>query len=191
MCEPSVRPSVSPSVSSVESEGPETENKVPRVELAQSDSGGGTLDYSTFPTRLQNTFEKMASGNILRPVILTPAEIWTRRRQEGLLSPPSDNSLGRSEQRTERQRAFDLLDALTRSGGLSIPDAEVHVLVATAHCFDSTLIETVIQGNVNPVQKLEQSTLIMAGALYQMPIDQLIAGSEAERIRNEAPQLIS
>lgn len=73
-------------------------------------SGEGPLDYSAFPTLLQSKFDEMAKGSTLRPVILTSGETWTRHRQKSLLSPPSDNSLGKTEQRTEKQRAFGLLE---------------------------------------------------------------------------------
>jgi hypothetical protein len=45
----------------------------------------------------------------------------------------------------ERQKAFDLLDALTKSGCLSVKEAELHVVMASTHCFGKTLMNTIIQ----------------------------------------------
>ncbi len=47
----------------------------------------------------------------------------------------------------ERQKCFDLLDALTKSGALPIDYASLHVVIAATHCFDKTLMNTIIQGN--------------------------------------------
>jgi len=54
-------------------------------------------------------------------------------------------TLGLDEQGKERQRAFDLLDALTKSGALSVDMASLHVVIAATHCFDKTLMNTLIQ----------------------------------------------
>ena len=40
---------------------------------------------------------------------------------------------------------FELLDALTRSGGLSIDHASLHVIVAARHSFDKTITDTIVQ----------------------------------------------
>ena len=49
------------------------------------------------------------------------------------------------EQEKERNQAFDLLDALTRSGALSVDEASLHVVIATTHCFDNSIMDTIIQ----------------------------------------------
>ena len=84
----------------------------------------------------------------------------------------------------ETKQAFDLLDAISRSGSLSIDvAAELHVVVAVAHCFDKTIVETVIHDNVNPIASVERSLLLLASAI--LGSDQanqfLLDGTDARR----------
>ena len=50
----------------------------------------------------------------------------------------------------------------------------LHVVIAATHCFDKTVLETVGQDNVNPIDKVERSTLIMASTVHQVPVSSLI-----------------
>ncbi len=52
----------------------------------------------------------------------------------------------------ERQKCFDLLDALTKSGALPIDYASLHIVIAATHCFDKSVMNTLIQG-AYPIQK--------------------------------------
>lgn len=58
------------------------------------------------------------------------------------------------DQKTERNSAFDLLDALSRSGSLEIDYASLHVVVASTHCFGETLMNTIVKDNMNPIEKV-------------------------------------
>ena len=72
------------------------------------------------------------------------------------------SSLNSDKQKSERQKAFDLLDALSRSG-VSSPmshAAELHAVVASTHCFDKSVVNTVVQDNVNPIEKMERSPFV-------------------------------
>ena len=68
---------------------------------------------------------------------------------------------------SEKKQAFDLLDALTRSGGLPVVHSTVHVLMTTVHCFENSVMDTLVIDNVNPVDKVEASTAIMASLIHR------------------------
>merc|ERR1719210_2353580 len=123
-------------------------------------------------------FERLDCNGICRSTIISPSNTWTKRSQKALLAKPALTTLGSKEQKHEKDAAFDLLDALTKSGGLPIEHASLHIVVAATHCFDQTVTETVVQQNVNPIDKVERSTLIMAGTVHQRPIAELIRDTQ-------------
>ena len=41
-------------------------------------------------------------------------------------------------------------------------NASLHIVMAATHGFDKTVVETVVQDNVSPIEKVERSTLILA-----------------------------
>ena len=91
----------------------------------------------------------MSSVSVVTPLHTNRAgEQWTIRSQETLLSKLEQHHLDQAAQKAERDKAFDLLDALSRSGSLPVACAELHVLVAATHCFDKSLMNTIIQDNV-------------------------------------------
>eukprot|EP01034_Spumella_vulgaris_P030470 gene30470-37690_t len=96
-----------------------------------------------------------------------------------------------SDDTTEKTAAFDLLDALSRSGALCIEDASLHVVIAATHSFDQSLMDTVVEGNVNPIERVERSTLIMASTLHGVAASELVAESQLEHIRTYAPSLFA
>mmetsp|Transcript_37829 Transcript_37829/g.100542 ORF Transcript_37829/g.100542 Transcript_37829/m.100542 type:complete len:938 (+) Transcript_37829:111-2924(+) len=105
-----------------------------------------SVDYTRLPAEMDRKFEKLDVGNALRPTILKAGEAWTLRAQPSLLAPPAaPRTLRAEEQRSERGRALDLIDALTRSGALSLEDATLHVVLAATHGFDKGLVDTVVQ----------------------------------------------
>ena len=68
-----------------------------------------------------------------------------------------------------KSNAFSLLDALTKAGALPVEYASLHVVVAATHTFDESLMDTIVKGNVNPICKVERSSLIMAGIIRTQP----------------------
>lgn len=160
-----------------------------RAEGSAAGPQDGPVDYTRVPRELDAKFEAYDSDGALRPTILNPGSVWTRSSQKGLLAAPALATMSTGEQRDEKSRAFDLLDALSRSGALPIEHASLHVVVAATHCFDKTLLDTVIQGNVNPIEKVERSVMIVATTVHGRPASELLLDEQRDRFFTYTPQL--
>merc|ERR1719498_1536841 len=132
---------------------------------------------------MDRRFEEVDEDGALRPTIIGLGENWSKWTQKALLAPRTKVNLGVGEQKREKDAAFDLLDALTRSGALSIDCASLHVVVAATHCFEKSLLETVVQQSVNPIEKVERSALVMASVVHQQPASALVNESHQARLR--------
>merc|ERR1711871_1628224 len=97
---------------------------------------GEQMDLMQIPKQLDAQFEALDEDSSLRPTIIKTGETWTRRAQKNLLGKLVQSSMNKKSQKTEKDKAFDLLDALSRSGALPIACAELHVVVCATHCFD-------------------------------------------------------
>lgn len=149
----------------------------------------GARDYTQVPKEMDERFEKLDVDGALRPTIITPANMWTVKEQKALLATPTVTRLRSEEQKKEKDAAFDLLDALTKSGALRLEHASLHVVVAATHCFDKTVTETVVQESINPIDRVERSTLIMATTVHQQPAKELIRASQHQRVSSASPML--
>jgi len=147
------------------------------------------FDFTQLPNKLDAAFSKLDEDAALRPTILNVGGLWTKDFKKGLLSAPSNTTLGVSEQQKEKNKAWDLLDALTRSGALSVDQAELHVIIAATHTFTKSLIDTVVQDNVNPIEKVERSLLIVASVLFNKPVKELVSEEELDRVQQFSPGL--
>mmetsp|Transcript_652 Transcript_652/g.1139 ORF Transcript_652/g.1139 Transcript_652/m.1139 type:complete len:988 (+) Transcript_652:115-3078(+) len=157
--------------------------------------GGGTasssaLDFSAIPKILDKSIEQFDKESALRSTVIKTAKTWRRKRQENLLKKPSEATLSGGDVRSETNNAFDLLDALSRSGSLSIPYSELHVVLCVSHCFQKSVTDTLIQDNVNPIERLELSTLLLGSVIHGAKPYQLVtAGSDRQRIESTFPAL--
>jgi len=153
-----------------------------------SDEG---FDFTLIPQILDVAVEKSGEDSALRSTTVKTGDVWTRNRQENLLTEPKRQTLTVSEVKKEKNKAFDLLDALGRSGSLPIAYNELHVLVAVTHCFDKDVMSTVVCDNVNPIEKLECSTLLLASAVHGVPARELVADvCELRRLEGSLPSLV-
>jgi hypothetical protein len=156
---------------------------------ASAAEGGEPADYTRIPGDLDRKLEALDEDGALRATILNPGDTWTRTAQKGLLSAPAESTLAAKEQKDEKNRAFDLLDALSKSGALPIEDASLHVVIAATHCFDQTLLATVIEENVNPIEKVERSLMIVGTTIHRRPAAELLADDQRERFFTTSPRL--
>jgi len=148
-------------------------------------------DLTLTPKLMQERFAKLDIDSALRPTAVAADTPWRRKHQESLLSSPVDQVLHNAEQDQERDKAFDLLDALSCAGCLPFEHAELHVILAATHCFDATLINTVIQQNINPIERVERSTLIVASTIHGLEAKDIIKEDQIERVATFSPILFS
>jgi hypothetical protein len=153
-------------------------------------SNSSCSDFTSVPKLLDMAIEKCDTGGALRSTTIKTAGVWFRERQENLLTKPSVHKLHSDVIKSEKNKAFDLLDALSRSGSLSLPYSELHVIVCVTHCFEKNVMETVIQDNVNPIEKLEWSTLLLASIVHGVPASTLISNSDRTRLAASFPALL-
>jgi hypothetical protein len=148
------------------------------------------FDYTKVPTTLERLFDELDTDGAVRPTIINTGETWTKREFKSLLAEGSTRTLDNDGLVIEKNRAFDLLDALTKSGALPIDYASLHVIIAATHCFDQSVMNTLIQDNINPIEKLERTSLIIAGTVHQQPMAELIKDEQIERVATYSPNIL-
>merc|ERR1719198_2364981 len=179
-------------------EPPPPSQKEPQETPTGASGGGGkggaagAVDFAKIAAVLDARMEALDGEAALRPTKLKVGETWSKKEHKGLLdTKPSTKSLGADAQTDEKKRAFDLLDALSRAGALPIECAALHVVVAATHCFDTSLMDTVVVKNVNPIEKLEKSSLILAETVQALPAPSLVRPDAYERVSTfSAPMLL-
>ena len=142
------------------------------------------IDYTQVPAKIDAKFDKLDEDGAVRPTKVLPGEVWRKKFLKSLLAKPSETSLGKDELRTEKNKAFDLLDALSKSGALPLGNCQLHVVILVTHCFDKTLMETVTRDNVNPIEKVERTQLILASAVHaEEDVSKLVRDNQLARVR--------
>jgi hypothetical protein len=136
----------------------------------------------------------------LNPTMLKPGKTWTLKAGAPLVrggsQPKSTSStlIQADKQRVERDKAFDLLDALTKSGSLPLSHTSLHVIVCSTIKFDESIMDTVIQRNINPIEKTECASLVLAGVVHGLPRNDcsaLLKTEHIKRISASSPLLFS
>eukprot|EP00927_Polykrikos_kofoidii_P020870 TRINITY_DN19962_c0_g1_i1.p1 TRINITY_DN19962_c0_g1~~TRINITY_DN19962_c0_g1_i1.p1 ORF type:complete len:1064 (-),score=203.76 TRINITY_DN19962_c0_g1_i1:273-3464(-) len=163
----------------------------PSGEVGNSEGDEAVVDYTKVPKELEQRFKDLDEDNCLRPTIIEPIDVWERKFRKTPISEQSTETLFTDELIVERNKAFDLLDSLTRSGALVMEHAQLHVLITATHCFCKNVVDTVVEDNINPIDKVERSTLILASTIHRSTVSSLINGGETlTRIRNTSPALV-
>jgi len=140
-------------------------------------------DYTKIPKEMDAKYELLDEDNCLRPTIINPGDQFEKKTHAGLISQPTMQNLNGDLQQNEKNKAFDLVDALSRSGSLPFDHANLHILMAATHCFDQTLMDTIIQQNVNPIEKIERSSLIVATSIQRDSVENLVAEDQLSRVK--------
>jgi hypothetical protein len=151
--------------------------------------GREVIDFTKYAGLLDRKYEELDPDSALRPTIINPSDQWTKKSTKSLMSEPTTALLTATELNDAKQATFELLDALTRSGALVMESASLHVVIAATHCFDKSLMDTVVQGNVNPIERVERSAVIMATTIHRLPASALLSDMEVQRVLSCSPQL--
>jgi ubiquitin len=142
------------------------------------------IDYTQVPAKIDAKFDKLDEDGAVRPTKVAPGDVWRKKFLKSLLAKPSETSLGKDELRTEKNKAFDLLDALSKSGALALGNCQLHVVIIVTHCFDRMVMETVTRDNVNPIEKVERTQLIIASAVHgEDDVSKLVRDNQLARVR--------
>ena len=161
------------------------DNSAPKI------GNDGVVDFTMIPKALDSKFDVHDTDHSLRATIIKTGEVWTRKRQESLLSSSiKDTVLGPDGIKSEKDKAFDLLDALSRSGSLPLAYSELHVVIAVTHCFENDVLGTVLQDNINPIEKVEKSSLMVASTIHGSPPQALLeSDTSVARLQGSFPAL--
>jgi len=155
---------------------------------------GNTVDFSHIVKKLDSAFDEYDVDSALRPtkIIVEDNVGWKKNYQKTLLTPQEKKNLSTEDRKQEKDKAFDLLDALSKSGAQPINYSELHVIVAATHRFDYSLIDTVIRSNENPIVSVERSALIVASTTHDdTPVADLVLGpSRLSSIKEHSPGLL-
>jgi hypothetical protein len=152
----------------------------------------GMVDFTAIPKQLDAKFDVHDADSALRATIIKADRVWKRSRQENLLTKALQTNLFPEQIKLEKDKAFDLLDALSRSGSLPIACAELHVVVAVTHCFENDVMGTVIKDNANPIEKVEKTMLLMASTIHGVEPPALIENqAQSTRLMQNFPALFA
>ena len=126
-------------------------------------------DITTIPNTLDKNFENFCDGDSVRATIIHIGNNWDKCQYKSIVSSSPDiSSLQSSEIEDEKKKAFDLLNALTKSGALTIDSASLHVVIVATHVFDKTIVDTIVEDNCNPIDHIERTTAVMAQVVHQI-----------------------
>eukprot|EP01122_Echinamoeba_exundans_P012393 TRINITY_DN5163_c0_g1_i1.p1 TRINITY_DN5163_c0_g1~~TRINITY_DN5163_c0_g1_i1.p1 ORF type:complete len:964 (-),score=215.79 TRINITY_DN5163_c0_g1_i1:8-2899(-) len=162
---------------------------IPDADALESAEESTVVDFTKVPADLDRKFDELDPDSALRPTIINTGTTWSKKFQKAILGDQESLSLSASEQGDERNRTFDLLDALSRSGSLPIEYAELHVVVAATHCFEKSVVDTVVQDSINPIEKVERSVLIVSTTVQDRPVEELVRHDQLDRVRTYSPML--
>jgi hypothetical protein len=149
------------------------------------------VDYTKVPSLLDERFGTLTDDGAVCATKIEVANEWRRKYFPGLLAKVHEETLDAEDLATDKNEAFDLLDALTKSGGLGIELAELHCVILSTHCFVKSALHTITRDNINPIEKVEATQLIVASALHGCSHRALVRENQLERVAQFSPKLFA
>ena len=134
--------------------------------------------------------EIYSETNFLVPTILKPGCGWTKQYSPSILSKPITAVLTSDDVSQESRKTFRFLEFLSLRGSLILEEASLHLVVASTHCFDQSLLN-VIKNNVNPVDGIIASELIVASVIHRKPAGEIIEPVHLDKAKYLCPQLFA
>ena len=148
-------------------------------------------DFTLLPRLLDTVAATHDKDGSLRSTIVKTSHHWERTRKKNLLAPSQRERIPQATIETEKKKAFDLLDALSRSGSLPIEMSELHIVVAMSHCFEDDIMSTIIKNNINPIENVEKSALLIATTIHGQAIKELVGSTDTfERLAIAFPEIV-
>jgi ubiquitin len=161
-----------------------------KSEVKSFDDEWEEFDVTRIPQLLDTRFEEFDDSNSVRANIISVWGPWIRKRQKSILAEPETASLRDKAQKVERDAALDLIDALSKSGTLAFDEAELHVIVSSTHSFVKSVMNTVVEDNINPIRQVERTNLITASTIQGVDPRLLVKPEHQERLQVEFPKVM-
>ena len=57
---------------------------------------------------------------------------------------------------------------------LPFEDVDLHIVCASSHTFSDTLLDTLVVRNIDPISQLQESTDVLASAVFQRPVEDIL-----------------
>ncbi|KAJ9443073.1 hypothetical protein DIPPA_19041 [Diplonema papillatum] len=136
------------------------------------------FDLPSVPRLLEEATDALGPTVNVRPVIVKVGTSWRASELEATTLPGSTRRPGQPDpgfrkkadwQRAEKNKAFDLIDAVTRSGSAQLKKGTMHVFVGGAHCFDTSVVDAVVVHNVDPIERIDAACIATVAALHDQP----------------------
>ena len=66
---------------------------------------------------------------------------------------------------------------------LAFENVQLHVVILHTHCFDKSLLHTVTRDNINPIEKVERTQMLIASVVHGKAPRDLIRENQKDRIK--------
>ena len=139
-------------------------------------------DFTTVPFRLESNMLQLDPKEAMKPSKITLSN-WQKHSRD-LFGKDSSVGLTEADLKLETDRAFDLIDSLTKTADLPLEDTEVHVFLTVTHDFEEVVLENVIKNNENIIESAEASLLVLASTIHGVKPSQLVKETAIPRLQN-------